>query len=204
MGETIELYPGHAEELRRHAARIEKLESAAGNPLPGPLLSAYAAVPFEVAGFRIRPVVHYDFVLLARLESPLMTHLRGSKSAATPFTDEQGYDMVWHFCRPVRQVAAEIAAYESQALRESPACPPADVARRVRELFRARSVDEVGLTLGPVEVGLLVKAVEREFLRAFSTVVNYEAQAAEDGQTFTAPPARATTDSAGGLITSQG
>jgi hypothetical protein len=201
-----ELYPGHAEELRRHAERIKALERAAREPLPGPLLEVYASVPTTVAGFTIRPLVHYDFILLTRLGSPLIEHLRGTaaaKTAQTGFTDEQAYEMVWQFCRPCKVVAAELAAYETAARRE---CPDADADRinaRVREQFKARALEEIGLSLGVVEAALLVKGVEREVARAFSTAISYAPRKAE-GENFTPPPTAPTTGSVGGSITSPG
>lgn len=232
MGE--ELYPGHAAELKKHAARVTAIEHASANPLPGPLLDAYAHVPQEIAGFKIRALVHYDFVLLKQLDSPLLQQLAAAAPASaggdspagrtaaagrTPFTDEQSYDMIWQFCRHPREVRAELAAYTRQARAElaakaggasvpaslDPASVPASldpIADRVRELFRERALEEIGFQLNPVEAALLVKAVEREFIRAFSTVIKYESRPGEPGETFTPPPPQTTTASAGGSTTS--
>lgn len=181
MGEeSKELYPGHAEELKRHEERIAGIEAANGAPLPGPLLAAYTRVPQTIAGLTVRPVVHYDFALLAKLDSPLLRHLRGGTAEETPFTDEEAYEIVYQFTRPIKEVAAQVLTD--------------------RAGFRLRATEAIGMTLGTVEVNLLVKAVEREFIRSFATVIKYEPRP-ENGEVFTPPPAT-TTASAGGSGTS--
>ncbi len=194
-----ELYPGYAEEQRRHLERIAAIEAAAREPLPGPLLDAYANVPFEIQGFKIRPLVHYDFVMLTKLDSPLLQQLRGAKE--TTFSDEQAYEMVWQFSRPARVVADELNAYERNARVANPAATDAEIATAVRAAFRQRALEQVGLSLTFVEAGLLVKAVEREIIRAFTTALKFQPKVAE-GANFTAPPPAAATGLAGGSITS--
>lgn len=199
-----ELYPGHAAELSRHLARIAGIEAAAREPLPGPLNDAYANVPFEISGFKVRPLVHYDWVLLTKLDSPVLQHLRKVESdtaPSTPFSDEQAYELVWHFSRPCKTVAAEIAAYERDARRANPALSDGEILAGVRQRFRDRAIEEIGMVLGVVEAGLLVRAVEREIIRAFATGVKYMPRKTES-ENFTAPPVVPMTGSAGGSITS--
>jgi hypothetical protein len=179
-----ELYPGHAADHARQERRAAAIAAANREILPGPLLDAFASVPEEIAGLRVRPLVHYDFVLLRKLESPLLR--QADSQSKTPFGDEEGYEMVLQFTRSVKEAAALVA--------------------RGREHFRQQALEQIGMRLGPVEVGLLVKAVEREFLRAFSTVIQYSPTS--DGNTggtvFTPPPADPTTASAGGSTTPAG
>lgn len=183
-----ELYPGAAADLARKAERDARTAAANASVLPGALAAAFASEHATIGGLTVRPVVHYDFVILRQLGSPLLTQLGGaiSAEARTPFDDEQGYEMVWQFTRPIREVIAALA--------------------QGRDHVREIALETIGLTLGPVEVALLVKAVENEFLRAFATVVKYGSPPAEgDGTVFTAPPAAArTTASAGGSTTSPG
>lgn len=182
--DTPELYPGHAAEVARNERRATAIAEAGRDPLPGPLMDAFTGVPDQVAGLQVRPLVHYDFVILRKLDSPLLRQFNGTDK--TPFTDEQGYEMIYQFTRPVRAAA--------------------DLAAKGREVFQRTAVDEIGMRLGPVEVALLVKAVEREFIRAFSTVIKYQAGApgpsANGEQVFPQPPADVKTGSAGGSITS--
>ena len=55
--------------------------------------------------------------------------------------------------------------------------------------FRAMAKREIGLTLGPMETMLLVKAVEGEFVRSFSTCLKHGAPEKEGGgeTVFTGP-----------------
>ena len=186
---AAELYPGHAAELARRAERAAQLAAAAAVPLPGPLRDVFGHVPETIAGLTVRPLVHYDFVLLAKLDSPLLKHLRKQTSdpsdpsarSDTACDDEQGYEIVFLFTRPVREAAALLA-------------------RGPRE-FRAQAIETIGMSLAPVTVGRLIQAVQREFVRAFSTVVGHE-QPPPEGEVFTPPPAGRTTASAGGSTTS--
>lgn len=183
---TPELYPGQAAQLARRASRNAAMSAANTEPLPGPLLDAFGGVPQSIAGLTVRPLVHFDFVILRKLESPLLRQLQSAggdtSKPATEFSDEQGYEMVFQFTRPAREAAAVLA--------------------KGKEEFRRRALEEIGMTLGPVEVALLIKAVEREFVRAFSTAVQYGVAAGIDGTVFTMPPADPTTASAGGSTTS--
>lgn len=62
---------------------------------------------------------------------------------------------------------------------------------------------DIGMRLGPVEVALLVKMVERAVVEAFSTALKYAAKDQGSGdEVFTTPPAAPETGSAGGSITS--
>jgi hypothetical protein len=159
--------------------------------LPGPLKGAFAAEAAEVAGLRVRRFVHFDWVVMERLGSPLVSHLQkqaaGNRSK-TKFTDEQGYEMILQFTRPIQEVDALLAKLGVAG-------------------FRKLAKEEIGYRLGPLEVKLLARAVEAEFARAISTPVKYSGKAAESSETvFTMPPANpeAKTGSAGGSTTSAG
>lgn len=190
-----ELYPGHAAEAARHEARGAILSEANATPLPGPLLDAFAHVPEEIGGLKIRALVHYDFVLLKKLGSPLLDQLkRGAKSVqdqtaepqqTTTFSDEQSYEMILQFSRPIEAAAALVEKGVAH--------------------FRTTAIREIGMKLGPVESALLVKAIEKEFIRAFSTVIKYVARdpgGSGEGAVFTQPPVVPKTDPAGGSTTS--
>jgi hypothetical protein len=186
MSDADELYPGQKREVAERAAREAAYAQANGAVLPGPLAEAIEPEPVEVAGLRVRRVVHYDFVLLRRLNSPLLKQLARAaegQAGGTEFSDEDAYVMVWQFTRPVREAAAYLAEHGANGV-------------------RAAALESIGCALGPVEVGLLVQAVEREFVRALSTVVKYEparpAGADGGGAVFMPPPAGRMTGSAGG------
>jgi hypothetical protein len=156
-------------------ARALKGESRAqraanADPLPGPLKGLFAPDQ-AIAGLRVRKLVHFDFVLLRRLQSPLLKQLERKSRGKTSFSDEQGYEMVWQFTRPPLEVEA---ALNKLGLVK----------------FREMAKQEIGLTIGPVEMALLVKAVEAEFVRAFSTVIKYGAPDKSEGRgetVFTGP-----------------
>ena len=171
-----------AQHLRREAAAAD----ASSDPLPGPLAAAFADPPDQVAGLTVRPVVHADFVILKKLNSPILATLTGKRpdksTRAQALTDDSVYDLIYQFTRPCQEVER-------------------DVDKLGAKEFRARARQLIGYTLGPVEVMLLSKAIEGQFARAFSTVIGYQAKPAEDGS-FPTPPPPAQTASAGGSTTS--
>ena len=197
MGQHKELYPGFRKEARAAAKRAQGMSEAAAEPLPGPLREAFAPEPVQAGGLRVRPLVHYDFVILRRLDSPLLKQLaaaadkaRGRKKSAnaeTPWTDEDGYEMIYQFTRPAEEVAAFFARYGVQA----------------RARFREVALREIGFKLGPVEVAALIPAVVSAFMNAFSTRVKFEPKDPGGDGGFQSPPPGATA-SAGGSITSAG
>ena len=188
--EGEELPPGiTAKQVEDHLHRVAARTEAAKEPLPGPLLEAFAGLPEQIAGLRVRPLCHFDFVILRRVDSPLLRQLVKGKSGkrATPYDDEEGYVMVFQFTRPAAEIADWFDRFPN----------PQKAAAAFRKLARA----EIGLKLGPMEVGLLVKAVEREFVAYFSTAVQYAPKEAPDGS-FPVPPVQQQTGSAGGSVTS--
>jgi hypothetical protein len=186
-----EPYPGYHAEIAARTAKDQAYREASANPLPGPLTEAFASLPENVAGLRVRKMVHYDFVLLRIIKSPLLEQLartRGGKRGLTRWSDDQGWEMIWQFTRPPEVVHAWLSRQ-----------PPARAAANYREMCRR----EIGFTLGPVEGALLVRLVQKAFVEAFSTVLQYIPR--DDGsgattQSFQTPPAG--TASAGGHDTS--
>jgi hypothetical protein len=171
--------------LSKQAAglRAEANAQVAANAevLPGPLAEAFMP-RLAMPGLQVRPLVHFDLVILKRLDSPLLRQLSATKRRKTAFSDEQGYEMVLQFTRPVQEVEALLEKHGTAG-------------------FRKLAKREVGMSLGPLEVGLLMRAVEEEFVRAFSTVVKYAGKSDGEGgeMGFTSPRTPAPpTGSAGG------
>jgi hypothetical protein len=178
-----------AQQRGLHANAATSAEASA-RPLPGPLAQAFAPRIEEVAGFKVRAPKHYDFVALQVLESPLLEEFKAASRAArlralgkkvkrrppTPWTDEQGYEIIYQFTRPAEELIGLVQAADRKA---------AVLA------YRQKALREVGLQLGPVEVALLVAAVSREFESYFATWLRYENKAAASGNgetVFTMPP----------------
>lgn len=194
-----ELYPGMAAELARRDTRDRTWSAASVTPLPGPLADAFDPATTTVTDLQghpitIRPFCHYDFLLLQKLNSPLLHQLRaaatrreGDPDPSTPFSDEDAYELVFQFSMPAREAAAAFA--------------------KGRQSFRQAALERIGFSCGIVEVNLLVQAVIAELRRAFSTAIRYtasSASSAESGTVFFQPPPIQTTASAGGSTTSAG
>jgi hypothetical protein len=162
---------------------------ACARPLPGALAGAFAPPVVEIAGLRVRSPRHYDFVALQVLESPLLKEFEAAAKASrlkalgkkvkrrppTPWTDEQGYEIIYQFTRPAEELLSLVQAPDRK--------------KAVAE-YRQRALREIGLQLGPVEVALLVASVSREFEAYFSTWLRYESKGSGSGgeTVFTTPP----------------
>ena len=178
-------------------------KGANADPLPGALLDAYAEIPEAVAGMQVRKIVHYDWVLFRMLKSPVLDALaeaghgkngknrkHGGRVSAT-YSDGQESELIFQLTRPVKEMDG--------------------LMKRVGvEGFRGAAKESIGYSLGPIEVGLLMKCVEREFARYFSTVIKYGpgAKAGEgNGETVFTGPAMTPapkTGSVGGSTTCAG
>lgn len=193
-----EPYPGYRKEARAAADRAHAMRQAAAEPLPGPLLEAFAGVPAHAGGLQVRPLVSYDWVILKRINSPLIRQLaavaagmkgrrngkdRKGKRAETEWSDEQGYEMIYQFTRPAEELHRFFERHGAAA--------PAR--------FRSEAIAEIGLKLRPLEVAALVPEVVRQFVASFDTRVLFEPKDPDGG--FPSPPPGATA-SAGGSITS--
>lgn len=154
-------------------------------PLPGPLADAFGPA-LVVEGIRIRPVVHYDLVILRQLNSPLYQHMlemgkpEGERQEIQ-YTDDDGYMLIWQFITPIAQVREEL--------------------ERGHESLKACALAATAFRLPPSVVAALIPAVLENFQRAFIGAVKYGAPE-KDGEVFTAPPAERTMGLAGGSIIS--
>ncbi len=172
-------------QLRAHQARVEAREAANVTPAPGPLLDAFLPEPLTVAGFTLRPAVYSDFLILRRIESPILAEMRElskepADRQAVTYTDVDYWELLFLWTRPIAEARAALAS---------------------REAFRERALAATADTL-PVsiitELPAMVTALSINFVRALSTQVGYQAPAPKDGTVFTKPPEAPTTASAGG------
>jgi len=167
-----------------YQARLEETTAASVEPLPGPLKEAFGVADLK-SPLRLRPVVHYDLVLLRALDSPLFKHLEaqalGAEAPRTEFSDEQGYEMLYLFTIPCKEAKAQIEQLGSEG-------------------FRQRAFDEIATALSPAAFAAAILELQENFINAFTTAVRYEAEVPAGGKTvFTTPPAvTPTTGSAGG------
>lgn len=174
------------EEYERWQRRCEVGPGAQAEVLPGPLAEAFDPQVVEVAGLKVRQLVHYDYVLLRRLDSPLYRRvLELGKPAEerrdVPFSDEEGYEIIVQFTRPCVEVKRLVD-------------------RLGRTGFREFCIEQIGM-LSPGEVEVLAGAAVRTFVEGAATALRYR-QASEGDGSFRLPPAGMRTGSDGGSITS--
>jgi hypothetical protein len=201
---TSALPPGiTAEELQRHHDRQHRLSSAASVPLPGPLLAAFASDAPQIHGFTFQPFRVGTVALLERIASPFTpmmkllarhgTPLEGetlearSKRLATvideqlKITNDQMIEAIFLFVTPPARVRALLAAG--------------------RAAFSAEAQAKIGDVVTPQQFDELQAVAVAHFIRAYSTIVEYEPE--QSGQpVFPSPPAEPKTASAGGSTSS--
>lgn len=198
-----ELDASQLAELAALQANSVHTRRANAEPFPGPLAQAFAEDPPNLHGFKLRPIVASDFILLRKLNSPLhkrtqaiAEHAQKIKAGLVPedaplpktdFEEEEAYEMIYQFTVPVSQARAEL--------------------NKGREYFRECALRAVADKLDPLHITDVVAGVVRNFLATFATVIEHAAPKKEGGGevvNFPAPPAAKATGSAGGSNTSPG
>lgn len=185
----VEFPPGYLEKAEKYTFAGRAAEN---NPVPGPLVDAFAAEPIPLPepiarlGFKLRDPVASDLVLLSKMESPLPRELaeqvkpEADREAVT-YTDQDFWNLFYLFTRPMEEARAVVME-----------------GRKVFELEVLRATaDKMGLGLVKYKQDIMV-ALATNIARAFATALEYEARQPEDGKSFTQPPGAQATGSAGG------
>ncbi len=192
-------------DLDAHARRQAAITEANDTPLPGPLEEAFLPQPtlsvtlsntLSTAGLTLRRMVPSDEPILLALKSPLILRLKkGAPEVSDKVSDKVPLDLSeeaeaarWHdlwellylWTRPVAESRA-VLAYGRQYFREQALAATADI------------LPDTVLTEAPA----IMQALALNYIRAFATVINYQAPAKE-GEVFTVPPTAPATASAGG------
>ena len=171
------------DQMDRHLRRQEGIARAQADPLPGPLLDAFAPELPTFCGIPLREVVPTDLGLLKRLDSPLHREMLQlakpiEERAGIEYTDEELWELLYLFTRPARDARAALARgrpeFREAALSHADKLPAGAFAKRNE----------------------LLAAISQIWLRAFSTLVEHAPPPGE-GDSFRSPPAP-TTASAGG------
>lgn len=178
------------EQIDRELRRRDAVASANADPLPGPLADAFDPEPLSVGHFTVRPYVPFDMVVLRKLESPLLKQMAElakpeEERRPTEFDDMDEAVMIFQFITPIERVR--------------------DLVQRGARAFRAAAEQEIAFNprINAVLQAQLVQAVTKQFLRAFSTVINYGGgESGKKGPFPTAQPEVSETDSAPGSTTS--
>jgi hypothetical protein len=182
-----EPYPGFREDLARKAKRDAAAVAANAKPLPGPLANAFLAPEREVLGFRLRPVVHTDHIMLQWLDSPFLHNLaelakpedQRQQRASTP---EEVAEFIYLFTIPPREARAFIA--------------------KGRQEFRAAALEAISDKLHPADVLALAEAAREHYVASWATKLSLARKIEGDGNFFSMPEPHQTTASAGGSTTS--
>lgn len=169
---------------RAARAQYQAKAEASMEPLPGPLADAFGPDTI-INGIRIRPVVHYDLVILRQLNSPLYRHMLEmgkpeNERQEIKYTDDDGYMLVWQFTTPISQVREELG--------------------RGHESLKACALAATAYRLPPPVMAALITGVLDNFKRSFDVAVKYGAPEKE-GESFSPSKPGPKTALAGGSTT---
>jgi len=187
-------------QIDAHHSRIRRIEEANTVALPGPLLDAFLPEPLIAAGFTLREMVPSDEPILLRLKSPLIERLKSGPAAAVDLSPEAEaarwndiWELLYLWTRPVAEA------------RRAFGTPPSGGSTTTRDHFReialAATADILPVSV-LAEAPAIMKALAANYVRAFATVISYQAAAAEDGSLKSVPPPEQATGSAGGSTSS--
>jgi hypothetical protein len=182
-----------ADDLARHAARVQSYAGAATAPLPGPLRDAFAGEPRTLHGFTLQPVTAGLVAFLARIHSPVFDVIRVLRQHAEE-----------------KLTPAQLAAVLETEIQSEPEAmietvfafvTPAKERRalldRGRAAWREAALEVIGDRLHPTQLADLERAVGEHFAASFATVVEYGTSREGQSPGFPSPPP-VKTASAGG------
>lgn len=171
-------------ELKSHVAGVEATGEAMTLPLPGPLGAAFAGTGRTVCGVLVRAPVAIDFVILQKLESPLLKQMGEAAKPKllrkeTAFTSQDGWNMVYQFTTDPEVIEAEVNESKSK--------------------FERSAKKKVGMQMNPFAVNRIVEIIGLQISESFLTALRYmDSSGGDPGKDFPAPPAEPATASAGG------
>lgn len=180
----------YRETIKRQAAA----EKVNGDPAPGPLAGAFLPEKLEHLGIEIREMQYFDILLLKKLDSPLFRRLKelskpiGERKPA-PFTDEEGFEMVFQFTHDIFEVQKLILRGREVFLIEA--------TRFVLELAKSK-VKDPGNSFREIPdfIHHLEDLCVANFIRSMDTHVRYAPPDSPDSPKL--PPPDSRTESAGG------
>jgi hypothetical protein len=194
-----ELYPGHAEELRKREELKGRIERAHSAVLPGALREAFSAEPARAfindpqkAGgqteYPLQPVTLGLTANLERIKSPLLDMVRimrevfshGSTESRPTNNDEE--ISTEHRLNLVKQKVSELKFEEadaSVAIAET-VFVFTQPQKRVRKLLdagrdklREAAMEELGDRLHPTQMAALQRACSQHYVASFATIIGY-------------------------------
>ena len=172
--------------------RILAENRAAADALPGPLKSAFGQMSIHVAGYEVRPVVAYDFVLFEHLNSfvhrqilETMQTPEGQQPEEVTPTKQEAWDLVWQLTRTAKEADAVFQAGGTKAIQQAS-----------REAFP--------MVLHDAVINQVIAAAMQQIKRYMETMIRYGAGEDTGGNgktTFFQEAGASVTASAGGSST---
>ena len=131
---------------------------AAADPLPGPVAEAFLEGPITIGKWTIRRVVLSDWAILRGLKSPIIQQMLEMQKPleireTVPYTDEDGWEMIWQFTHTPAENRALLA--------------------KGRSVYRETAITEIGDAIEVGEGELIVQAVNQQIMRSFATAVKH-------------------------------
>lgn len=150
--------------------RFATRQAAAVDPAPGPLLDAFLPEPALAAGMELQPIVASHLLILKRLGLEIF-------QAGATHEDEEVFELLYVFTRPIAEVRAALAAGRPE--------------------FREKAMLATADKLTIDSIPSVEAAITSHFLKATGTALSYKPPASTDGS-FQTPPRSPATGSVGG------
>ena len=183
-----ELYPGHAEELRKREELKSRIERAHSAVLPGALRLAFAGEVSSVAlakedgktdSFTLQPVTLGLVANLERIKSPLLEMVRIMREVFAQKPDDGRRKPITTELLSEVNRRVEALDFDEEQIAET-VFIFINSPKKVRLLmekgaraFREAAMEELGDKLHPVQMAALQRACSQHYMASFATIIGY-------------------------------
>jgi hypothetical protein len=198
-----ELYPGHAEEMRKREDLAARLDRAHAAVLPGALREAFGGEPARANGHELQPVTLGLTANLERIKSPLLDVVRIMREVFSR-NEAESSSSPDKMAEVRERIGKEIQFQEEQVAETCFVfvCPQKRVRKLLdagRDKFRDAAMEELGDKLHPAQMAALQRACAQHYVASFATIISYGSPPPEgDAVVFRQPSPGEVTGSAGG------
>jgi hypothetical protein len=190
-------------ELDAHHARQERLTRGAAATFPGPLREAFAGNLPEIHGFKFQPFRVGTLALLERIKSPFVPMMKILADNSAVVEGESPADRSRRIYGIIETKLKPTAdqLIEAIFILVTPTKMIRELLDRGLPAFSAAAQEKIGDAVTPLQFNDLEAVAMAHFLRAYSTLVEYEADTS-GSTSFPLPPTAPATGSAGGSASS--
>lgn len=158
------------DKILHHALERAALDRVSGDPLPGPLATAFCDTDIVAGGLHVRKVVPSDWIVLRTINSPILRlieelRMNPKVDPKIEVTDEEHAEVVFQFTRTAKECRT--------------------ILKQGKEHFRERAIEFMDAQdLHAVKVAEVVAAVMEQIRRSWETALHYQQEKEKDTKDF--------------------